>query len=206
VPRPHEDRERHTLVDHRPGGPPVAFSLGTWCAVGVADVRAERAEAEMSAYETLVERARSGNAHAGAAAVLRSANGRRVAALVQLDGHDAFRHLAAAWDDHHLFAEHRAVAESISLMLYRVRATAGVAAIDTDSHDVFAFEHVSGELAPASRRYAAAVPATGFLGASLLESDDPTGALILYRFEHAAEIDAVAGPTAWPFHPEKTFV
>ena len=57
--RPHEDLERHTPVDHHPGGPPIEFAVGAWCAIVIAHVKAERVEAALSSYETLIEKARS---------------------------------------------------------------------------------------------------------------------------------------------------
>jgi hypothetical protein len=221
--RPHEDRERHTLVDHRPGGMPVTFAAGAWCAVEIASVEAARADAAISAYETLVEKARSSAAKAGAAAILRSTNGRRAIVLMELDGHVAFRHVAAAWDDHHLEAEHRAKAESGSLALYRVDVVAGEAGIDPDTHDAYAFERAS----RASGAVRAVLPsleaADGFRGALLFGLDDaksPNGSALLYRFTDAQRFDAFrasapalqflgpvgeTGETVHAVHPVKTF-
>jgi len=67
--------------------------------------------------------------------VLRSVDRRRVAALLELEGRDAFRRLESAWDDRHLEAGHRAVAERASLAFYRLAGTAGDAAIDPLSRD-----------------------------------------------------------------------
>jgi hypothetical protein len=38
--RPHEDRQGHTLVDHRLGGLPMTFPNGSWLAIGVGRVKA----------------------------------------------------------------------------------------------------------------------------------------------------------------------
>jgi hypothetical protein len=130
VSRPHEDRERHTLVDHRPGGVPVTFTVGSWLAIGTARVKAERNDACVAAYETLAEEARTSNVHAGPAAVFASVNGRRVVTMVGVRGHDGFHQLTAAWDDHHRNAEHRVIAESVSFALYNVAATIDAADID----------------------------------------------------------------------------
>src|ERR1700681_818925 len=105
MPRPHEDLERHTPTDHRPGGPPIGFAQGAWVAIDVAHVKADRVGAGISAYETLIEKARKSSMKARSAVVLRSVNNRRVIALVEIEGHEAFRHLKSAWDDHHLKAE-----------------------------------------------------------------------------------------------------
>ena len=103
MPRPHEDLERHTPTDHRPGGVPIGFPQGVWVAIDVAHVKADRVGAGISAYETLIEKARkSSSMKARSAVVLRSANNRRLIALVEIEGHEAFRHLKSAWDDHHL--------------------------------------------------------------------------------------------------------
>jgi hypothetical protein len=222
--RPHEDRERHTLVDHRPGGTPVTFAAGAWCALELASVEAARTDAALSAYETLVGKAQTSAAKAGRAAILRSTNGRRVIVLLELDGHAAFRHVAAAWDDHHLEAGHRAVAESGSLALYRLDVVAGEAAIDPGTHDAYAFERV----ARAADEVRAVLPsleaADGFRGALLLGLDDAEtangGAAILYRFTDAQHFDAFrasatalqylgpigeTGETVHAVHPVKTF-
>ena len=190
MPRPHEDIERHTPVDHRTGGPAIAFAPGTWCAIEVAHLAADRIDAGVAAYETLIERARSSAAKAHAAVVFRAKNGRRVIALVALDGHERFRHLAAAWDDHHLEAQHRAVAESTSLLLYRLAESAGDALLDPASTDAYAFERVS--RAPAAVRGAIAplASAPGFRGVSIFGSDDDVASAIVYRFEHAADVTA----------------
>jgi len=129
MPRPHEDLERHTVTDQRPGGPIVTLRPDTWWAIEVAHVAAERAGAGVATYETLIEKARASAPKAREAAVLRSHNDRRVIAMLHVDGHEAYRHLASAWDDHHLLAERHAVAESRSLALYRLAATAGEARV-----------------------------------------------------------------------------
>lgn len=214
-----EDRERHTSVDHRPGGPPAAFARDTWCAIDILHVTAERGEAAVSTYETLIEKAHTSAAKARAAAVLRSANHRRVIAIVGLEGHDGFAHLASAWDAHHLYAEHHAVAESVSLALYQVKESAGEVSIDPASHDVYAFERTAIDAAQVATLIAPLTTAAGFRGA-LVFGGDSGGAAIVYRFEHAAEIDAFragaaarkvlgaegsSGDAEFAVHPVKTF-
>jgi hypothetical protein len=187
--RPHEDRERHTSVDHRPGGLPITFAPGAWCAIDIVHVKAERADAAISAYETLIEKAETSGAKAQMATVLRSANHRRVIAIVGLEGHGGFAHLASAWDAHHLYAEHHAVAESVSLALYQVKESAGEASIDPASHDVYAFERTAVDAAQVVTLIEPLTAAAGFRGA-LVFGADTGGAAIVYRFQHAAEIDA----------------
>ncbi len=136
--RPHEDLERHTVTDHRSGGVPIRFANDTWCAVDIAHIKAERVDAGVAAYETLIEKARR-----RLAVVLRSVNRRRVISVLEIDGHEAFRHLQSAWDDHHLVATRHDVAESSTLSLYRVAGTAGDASIDPETKDSYAFEQVS---------------------------------------------------------------
>jgi|HubBroStandDraft_5_1064220.scaffolds.fasta_scaffold00002_40 hypothetical protein len=217
--RPHEERRHHTPTDHRGGGPAIAFAPGSWCAIAVAHVAAERATAGVAAYETLIERARVSAPKAREATVLESHNRRRVIALLHLDGHEGFKHLQAAWDDHHLFSERRAVAESLSLVLYQVAATIAEAAIDPASTDAYAFERV---LLNVERRKGLAgsiVAAPGFRGATMFDGDDDGASTVVYRFKHIEEIEAfhaspaaqrVFGPsppgeTFFQVHPVRTF-
>ena len=186
--RPHEDRERHTLVDHRTGGPAIRFPTGTWWAIAVANVAAQRVDAEIASFESLIEKAQTSGPHAHSAVVFRSANDRRVFALVELDGHEAYRHLAAAWDDHHVFAEHRANAESRTLGLYRVAENFGEGVLDPGTQSACSFEHIrKADVALDGLRKPLAA-ASGFRGAIAFTSDDPVGMALIYRFEHAAEI------------------
>jgi heme-degrading monooxygenase HmoA len=142
------------------------------------------------AYETLIEKARASATNAREAMVLRSRDDRRVIALLRLDGHESFRHLASAWDDHHLVAEGRAIAESRSLALYRLSTTAGDPFIDPASTDAYAFERVarSGERVRAVAALLAGAP--GFRGTSFFGTDDDRASAIVYRFTHAEEIEA----------------
>ena len=220
MPRPHEDRERHTLVDHRPGGSPAAFTAGSWLAIGIARVKAERSDACAAAYETLVEKARTSNVHAGAAAVFASDNGRRVAVLVGVRGHDGFRHLAAAWDDHHRNAQHRVIAESVSFALYEVAAAIGVAEIDPSSHDAYVYEHVERPVERVAELFSSLGALPDFRGALVLGGDTSTGAVVISRFAHSAAYDSFrtgrdavnalgslggSEETSFGVHPRKTF-
>ena len=191
--RPHEDLERHTLVDHRPGGVPISFAPGSWCAIDVVHTKAERVGAGIAAYETLIEKARAASLGVRVAAVLRAVNDRRVITLVGIEGHEAFGHLRSAWDDHHLVAERRDVAESSALGLYRVATMSGDASIDPASKDAYAFARV-----------AHGVQSTNALarGALVFESDGGDSSVIIYRFAHAEELD---GETMMAVRPVRTF-
>jgi hypothetical protein len=190
MPRPHEDLERHTPADHRPGGAPIAFAAGAWCAIDIAHMKADRVDAGIAAYETLIEKARTSSTKARAAVVLRATNNRRVIALIEIEGHDAFRHLQSGWDDHHLKAQRHAVAESSSLGLYRLAASAGHIDLDPASTDAYAFEHVARGPDHVRALMPAIAAAPGFRGALVFGSDDASASVILYRFSHAAECDA----------------
>jgi hypothetical protein len=158
-----------------------------WCAIEILHVAADRSDAAISSYETLVERARASIKGIGIAALLRSHDRRRVIALVQLEGHEAFRHLAAAWDHHHVLNERHAVAEARTLALYSLRAAIGEDIIDPESSDAYAFEHLLRDV-DGARDVVAHAP--GFLSAYLFGTDDRAASVILYRFEHAQEIEA----------------
>jgi hypothetical protein len=188
--RPHEDRERHTLVDHRPGGSPAAFTVGSWLAIGIARVKAERNDACIAAYETLVEKAGTSSVHAGPAALFASDNGRRVVAMVGVRGHDAFHHLAAAWDDHHRSEQHRVIAESVSFALYEVAAGIGAADIDPASHDVYVYERLERPVPRASELFSSLAAGTNFRGATVFHGDGTTATVILSRFAHHAAYEA----------------
>jgi|HubBroStandDraft_1064217.scaffolds.fasta_scaffold103684_1 hypothetical protein len=205
--RPHEDRQRHTATDHHAGGPAIVFAPGAWWAIAVVHVTAERADAAIASYETLVENARTSAARVHEAAILRSQNHRRVIVLLHLDGHEGFRHLGAAWDDHHLVAQRHDVAESRSLTLYRLAANLGDAAIDPASTDALAFEQFSDNLERMQAVTSSIAAAPGFRGASTLRSDDDSTAAIVYRFTNVEEIGAFrASETLYPVHVVRTFV
>jgi hypothetical protein len=205
--RPHEDRQHHTATDHHAGGPAIVFAPGAWWAIAVVHVTAERADAAIASYETLVEKARTSAARVHEAAILLSQNHRRVIVLLHLDGHEGFRHLGAAWDDHHLVAQRHDVAESRSLTLYRLAANLGDAAIDPASTDALAFEQFSDDLERMQAVTSSIAAAPGFRGASTLRSDDDTTAAIVYRFAHVEEIGAFrASETLYPVHVVRAFV
>ena len=204
--RPHEDIRHHTPADHRTGGPATAFAQASWWAIAVVHVTAQRAAAALASYETLVEQARASTPTGREAAFLESHNRHRVIVLLNLDGHEPFRHLAAAWDEHHLLAERHAVDESHSLELYRVVTTGGEAAIDPASTDAYAFEHVAA-IERIEALVADAVAAPGFRGIVVFAND--AGAhVILYRFANAEAIEtfrASPGAERYPVRPVRTF-
>ncbi len=197
--RPHEDLKRHTTTDHRSGGPVIPLMAPSWWAIAVVDVRDDRGDAGVASYETLVEKARSGAPKVREAAILLSHNQRRVIAMLHLDGHEAFAHLVAAWDDHHLHAERRDVAESLNLGLYRLTTVTGEAAIDPTSHDGYAFEHSSIDVA-------SSVP-PGVRGTGIFDADDGRVRAIIYRAEHIEQIESAraAAETFYAVKPVRTF-
>ena len=193
--------------------------MGSWVTVGIARVQAERTDACVAAYETLIEKARTSNVHAGPAAVFASDNGRRVVLMVGVRGHDGFRHLASAWDDHHRSEQHRVIAESVSFALYEVAANVGASEIDPDSHDAYVFEHVERPVSRLSDLFSSLDAAVEFRGATLLHDDAGSATIVLSRFAHVAAFDAfragrdavnvlgapgAAGDTSFPIRVRKT--
>ncbi|HZS62792.1 MAG TPA: hypothetical protein VFA43_26260 [Gemmatimonadaceae bacterium] len=205
--RPHEDIERHTPTDHRQGGVPVTFAPNAWCAIDVVHTKAERVDAGISAYETLIEKARKEPLGVRVAAVLKSVNDRRVIALVDLEGHEAFRHLRSSWDDHHLVQQKRDVAESSALGLYRLVTSRGDASIDPLSKDTYAFEQIARGSQPAGALATAAGQANGFRGVLVFESDGDDRLVVIYRFGHPADLAALRadGDAIAAVHPVRTF-
>jgi len=203
--RPHEDLERHTFVDHRDGGPSVTFPSGAWCAVDVAHVASDRIDAGLSAYETLIEKARTSSAKAGRAVVLRSEDNRSVLALVEIGGHEAYAHLRSAWEESRLYTEHRAVATSSDLRLYRVSTCSGETGIDPASTDAYGFERT--ELDPEQTRafVRTVVAAPGFVGAFLFEDPDGRDGAVVYRFRTRSDIASFRGKSVACMHPVKSF-
>jgi hypothetical protein len=168
----------------------IAFAAGTWCAIEVAHLPSDRIDAGLSSYETLIEKAHQPPVNAGASVVFRSTDNRRVLALIEVGGHDAFGHLKAAWDAHHLNAERRAVAGTTSLALYRAAAGSGETAVDPTSHDTYAFEHVARDPQHVRALVPLAAASPGYVGALVFGADDERSSVVLYRFKHRAEIDA----------------
>jgi hypothetical protein len=217
VTRPHEDLERHQPTDHRPGGVPIEFAPGAWCAIDVAHVEANRVNAVISAYETLIEKARTTSTQARQSAVLRAANDRRVITIIDLAGHRAFHHLQVAWDEHHLAYGRHNVAASSTLALYRLLASAD-GALDPASHDVYAFEQLRREVDRWPAIMGAVKTAPGFVGALVFGADADNALALVYRFmnkealEQFRESTAVVGvlgpvdgESILAVHPVRTF-
>lgn len=194
--RPHEDRERHTAVDHRPNGDAIAFSRGQWCAIDVLHVPEGRADAAVAAYETLIEEAQRSSASAGPAVIFRSADRKRVVVIVHLAGHTAFGHLRSAWDAHHLYAEHRAVAHTSALGLYRVVEALEDTRIETASSDHYTFERCSGAVVRVEAVFEALGGRAGFRGALAFTRDDDRDIFLVMHFEHEREYGAFRSSSA----------
>jgi hypothetical protein len=187
--RPHEDLQRHTAVDHKPGGPAIRFAPNDWCAIDVVHVKSDRVDAGLSSYETLVEQARTSSAKARQAALLRSLDNRRVIVLVALGGHDDFRHLKSAWDDHHLRAQKHAVAESSTFALYQLAHGIGTVSFDPQANNVYAVEHIAVDATKAQAIARTTAEAPGFQGALVFGSDDGNASVLIYQFEHPSEFE-----------------
>jgi hypothetical protein len=189
--RPHEDLQHHTAVDHKPDGSTIQFAQNAWCAIDVVHVKAERLDAAIASYETLVEKARTSPAKAGASAILRSLDKKRVIVLVTLGGHGTFTHLQSAWDDHHLHAERHDVAESSTLALYHVVAELGNVAFDPQAKNAYAVEHVAVDVQKARALAQTTAKTPGFRGALVFSNDDANASVLVYQFEHASEFAVV---------------
>ncbi|HLY01139.1 MAG TPA: hypothetical protein VKR56_01435 [Candidatus Cybelea sp.] len=197
--RPHEDIQRHTITDHRPGGPVIAFAAPSWWAIALVNLTAERAAAGVASYETLVEKARSGAPKVREAAILLSHDQRRVIAILHVEGHEAFGHLVAAWDDHHLVAERHDIAESHNLALYRLATVTGEAAIDPTSQDAYAFERTSSDVESSV--------SPGVRAACMFDADDGHVRAAIYRSENFEQLTAPRAPdeTFYEIRPVRTF-
>ncbi|HEX8807030.1 MAG TPA: hypothetical protein VF741_08770 [Candidatus Aquilonibacter sp.] len=189
--RPHEDRERHTAVNHKPEGSAVQFAPNAWCAIDVVHAKSGRLDAAVASYETLIEKARTSSANAGASVMLHSLDNHRVIVLVTLDGHGSFAHLKSAWDEHHLHAERHDVAESSTLALYHVVAMLGNVAFDPRAKNVYAVEHVGVDVQKARALAQTTAEAPGFRGALVFGNDDANASVLVYQFEHASEFAVV---------------
>lgn len=189
--RPHEDLERHTQVDHRPGGSAVHLAPGTWCAIDMVHVKSERLGAAVASYETLLEKARTSSVKASACAILRSLDDHRIIVFVTLDGHSSFAHLKSSWDDHHLHAEHHDVAESSALALYHIVAELGNVTFDPQAKNVYAVEHIGVDVQKARALAQTTGETPGFRGALVFGNDDANASVLVYQFEHASEFSVV---------------
>jgi hypothetical protein len=185
----------------------------------VARVRADRNDACVSAYETLVEKASTSNVHGDPAIVFASDKKRRVIVMVGVLGHDAFGHLSAAWDDHHRNAQHRAISESVSFALYKVVAHTGIADIDPAASDAYEYERLERGVPQLAELFSSLNALLEFRGATVLYDDVASATVIVSRFSHVAAYDAFRtgpeaikllgaadepGRTSFPLRPRKT--
>jgi hypothetical protein len=189
--------------------------------MGIARVKADRNDACISAYETLIEKAGTSNVHAGPSVVFASENGRRMVVMVGVRGHEGFRHLASAWDDHHRNEQHRVIAESVSFALFEVSAATGTPEVDPSSHDAYVFERVERAVPRVNDLFASLGASLEFRGATVFH-DDGAGTpatVMLSRFAHVAAYDvfrtsrdavnvlgsaAESGDTVFAVRPRKT--
>lgn len=189
--RPHEDLQHHIAVDHKPGGEAIRFTPNAWCAIDVVHVKAERVDAGLASYETLLEQARTSSAKARPSAILQSLDKRRIIVIASLGGHDAFRHLKAAWDDHHLRAERHDVVESTTLALYQVAHAIGEVGLDSQAKNVYAVEHIAVDATKAQAIARTTAQSPGFQGALVFGSEDGSTSVLVYQFEHPTEFAVV---------------
>jgi hypothetical protein len=140
--------------------------------------------------------------------------------LVGVRGHDGFRHLAAAWDDHHRFAQHRVVAESVSSGLFEVAAAVADAEVVPGAHDAYVYEQFERPVPGARDLFASSEVSAEFRGATILHGDDGRATVILARFAHIAAYEAFragrdaanalgaadgSGTTSFQITPTRTF-
>ncbi|MGD1068164.1 MAG: hypothetical protein ABR975_15250 [Vulcanimicrobiaceae bacterium] len=129
----------HTTVDHREGGLDVAVGASSgWIALAQFHTKPERQAAVLASVETLMEQ--FGHERPVAEAfVMASRDGHRVIAFLWLGGHDAFRALQSAWDQHHrhLAREHKE--EALKIALCHCTATSGEALFAVGGKDVVTF-------------------------------------------------------------------
>ncbi|HTW85454.1 MAG TPA: hypothetical protein VMD91_15400 [Candidatus Sulfotelmatobacter sp.] len=167
----------HTTVDHRPGGLDVDIEASSaWIAVGVFDAKAGREPAVLSSVETMIEQF-ARERPVPSAFVMASRDGHRVVAFLWLAGHDAFRALQSAWDQHHLHLAREDKAESMRLALCHCTATSGDPLFEIGTTEVVTFEEHTG---------ANAVLPSGdddtVLGRALLVDDVAQHSFVLSRF------------------------
>jgi hypothetical protein len=195
----------HTLVDHRPGGRPVAFAAdpSAWLAVDIEPVQRHHAYEAIGRLESHVA-SETHRLNLPAAAVLRSCDDRHVAAVLALPGgHRAFASLARTWED----------PGSLSLCL--VTAVAGLPELDPASHTAIAVERFELSATRTESVLPLTATARGFVGAAILGAEDGKRAFALYRFEYRSDLDdfrsdaavvALLGPPALSrYHIVKTY-
>jgi hypothetical protein len=183
----------HTPVDHRVGGPLLTLRAGPteWTAVELVHVRSGRADAAVSASETLIELLGK-ETDVRAAAVLVSRHKRRVATFVWLSGHEAYAKLRNAWDEYHLEREHREAVEKRDLSLCRITAVAGDPEIRPGSRTVLAIErlHQSASKVVELLNVIEKLRPAGFVGAAVLGADDGLYSYLTHWWEHKDSLAA----------------
>jgi hypothetical protein len=194
--RPHEDLQHHQAVNHVAGGVPVAYAPGAWCAIAIGHVNAERSQAAVSSYETLVEKAQRPPVNARGAAVFRSADGRRVVAIIRVDGHEQFRHLQTLWSEHHRVPDHPPADRRPTLELYQLIASAGKFVIDTTASGAHAIERIADGQDRTRLIIDPITAANGFRSLGIFATDQRTDCVIIYHFAHDAELGAARASAA----------
>lgn len=173
------DSHSHTLVDHRPGGPAVAFSAhpAAWVAVDVAPVKRHHTYEAVGRLESHVA-AELHRLELPGGCVLRSCDDKHVAALLWLPGgHRPYAALQRTWD----------VDGNLTLCL--VTAVCGVADFDPSSHAVIALERLDTSATRAESVLPTAEKSRGFFGAAVLATEDGRQCFVLYRFEYRSDLD-----------------
>jgi hypothetical protein len=169
----------HTGVDHRSIGPDVELADAKgWVAVAEFDVKPDRQQAEISALETRIELFRR-ERHVESSFVFASRDKHRVGAFLWIDGHDAFRSLQSAWDQHAQHLARTDKAESGRLFLCTCKSTTGNPTFEVEGSDVITFD----ALAPAAVGEAVAYAASesAVLGTALLADDTSEHFFLLTR-------------------------
>jgi hypothetical protein len=131
----------HTTVDHRAGGDLLTFAAGPdrWMAVAQLHVSSDRTDAAVASLETLIEE--FAQAHdLGPTVVFTSHDGRRVVGLLTLGGHEAYRHLSAAWDQHHLHLERREIGSKRELGLWNIAWVDPNFVLDAGTHQHYTLD------------------------------------------------------------------
>lgn len=171
-------RERpHTNVDHREAGPDVELTASNaWVAVAEFDTKSDRQRAVVSSLETRIELFRR-ERHVASSFVMSSRDGHRVVALLWISGHDDFRSLQSAWDQHELPLARRDKAESSRLLLCRCTATSGDPTFAVNGSDILTFEEGLGLALPGGDDETV-------LGSALLADDTNEHVILITRRTH----------------------
>ncbi|MGB8267358.1 MAG: hypothetical protein WCE44_13585 [Candidatus Velthaea sp.] len=169
----------HTNVDHRQRGPDVEILAGkTWIAIAEFTARPDRQEAVISAVETRIELFRQKH-HVAPSFLIASRDGHRVIAFLGVSGHDEFRELQSAWDQHEQHLARTDKAEASKLVLCHCTATSGDPTFSVGSTDVLTFDAFESEIKPAAD--ALADTNDEILGTALLRDDTSTHSFFLTR-------------------------